>query len=177
MSSSFILETERTFSRPFEPDDAAEAFSWLSDPEVMRYIPSPPDAKLADTVARLRRYITHQETNGFSKWIIIDRLTQRPIGDAGLYHLPEGKGIELGYRIARAHWGTGLATEVARKWIEVAPEFLDISTLFAFTHPANATSQHILQKLGFTYKRMETLYGWEAPFYELALFPDTKAAS
>jgi [ribosomal protein S5]-alanine N-acetyltransferase len=177
MSSLFTLETARTISRPFEPDDAAEAFSWFSDAEVMRYIPSPPDAKLEDTVARLRRYITHQETNGFSKWVIIDRQTQRLIGDAGLYHLPDGRGIELGYRIARPHWGTGLATEVARKWIEVAPDFLDISTLFAFTHPANATSQHILQKLGFTYKRMETLYGWEAPFYELSLFPDTKAAS
>ena len=176
MSSPFTLETERTISRPFEPDDAAEAFSWFSDAEVMRYIPSPPDAKVADTTARLRRYITHQETNGFSKWVIIDRQTQRFIGDAGLFHLPDGRGIELGYRIARPHWGKGLATEVARKWIEVAPDFLDISTLFAFTHPENTPSQHILQKLGFTYKRIETLYGWEAPFYELPLFADTRAA-
>ena len=54
---------------------------------------------------------------------------------------------------------------------------LGSATLFAFTHRDNTPSQRILQKLGFTYKKMETLYGWEAPFYELPLFPDTRAAS
>jgi RimJ/RimL family protein N-acetyltransferase len=166
------LETTRTILRPFELRDAPEAFSWFSDAEVMRYIPSGPDATVEDTASRLCRYIDHQATHGFSKWVIMDRETQRLIGDAGFYHLPDGKRIELGYRLSRPYWGTGLATEVARRWIEVATDFLTDSTLFAFTHPDNLPSRRVLQKLGFKHLGTEVLYGLEAPLYELPLGHD-----
>lgn len=50
------------------------------------------------------------------KWIVIDKATGVPIGDAGL--MLEGcKGeAHVGYKIARSHWGQGLATEAAREW-------------------------------------------------------------
>lgn len=169
-SKKQTLATARTLMRPFEATDATEAFSWFGDAEVMRHIPLGPDRTVKDTAARLARYMAHQDQHGFSKWVIIDRETGRLIGDSGFYFLPDGRRVELGYRLSRAYWGRGLATEVGRKWIEVACKFIpDHPVLHAFAHPDNATSLHIIRKLGFQYQRQEMFYGWEVPMHELRL--------
>ena len=71
------------------------------------------------------------------------------------------------YRLARGHWGKGLATEVGRRWIEVAPEFIDEPVLHAFAHADNATSLHVIRKLGFEDSHQEMVYGWEVPMHVL----------
>lgn len=163
------LDTERTVLRPFVLVDAAQAFAWFSDPEVMRHIPRGPDHTLEETSARIGRYMAHQADHGFSKWVIIDRSSGKLMGDAGLHFLPDGQRVELGYRLARPYWGQGLATEVGQKWIEVAGDFISQSLLYAFAHPENASSLHIIRKLGFTYLQQETFYGWEVPLHVLAV--------
>src|SRR5687768_13321418 len=99
------IETERTRLRPFEETDADLAHTWLSDPEVMRFIPRGADATLEDTQRRIAWYREHQTRFGFSKRIIVHRETGQAIGDSGLFYMPDGKRIELGYRLARSHWG------------------------------------------------------------------------
>jgi ribosomal-protein-alanine N-acetyltransferase len=162
-----LLETPRTLLRPFSPEDTEAVFSWMSDTEVMRFIPNGPDHTPAQTSARIARYIAHQEAHGFSKWIILDRVSNKPIGDAGFFLLPDEKRIELGYRLTRSHWGIGLATEVASRWIEVADDFFSEQTIFAFAHPENKSSLHVMTKLGFTFLRNESLYGLDAPLFSL----------
>jgi ribosomal-protein-alanine N-acetyltransferase len=159
------LETARTQLRPFGISDAAEAFRWFSDSEVMRFIPHGPDHSVDQTSSRIARYIDHQNTHKFSKWIIIEQRSQKPIGDSGFYFLPDGKRIELGYRLSRDYWGQGFATEVAMRWLDVASEFLDAKTLFAFAHPENVASIRVMTKLGFEYVQNETFYGLNAPLY------------
>lgn len=161
--------------RPFHLRDADEAFTWFSDLDVMRYIPFGADSTIDQTRSRISRYIGHQNQYGFSKWVIVDRETNHLIGDSGFYSLPDSKGIELGYRLSRPYWGCGLATEVARRWIEVASEFLEESTLFAFAHPDNAASLRVMHKLGFKFSRNETLYGLKAPLFALPLKTTTGA--
>lgn len=167
------VETPRTILRPFTLGDAAESFAWFSDPEVMRYIPHGQDETVEQTAARIGRYLEHEHRYGFSKWVIADRRTGQLIGDSGFYHLPEGRGIELGYRLARSHWGLGLASEVALGWIEVASKFFDDPTIYAFAHPDNKASLKVIEKVGFQYLRNETFYGWDVPFYELNLVKAT----
>src|SRR5262245_5072552 len=111
------LETPRTLLRPFLPSDVEATFPWFSDPEVMRFIPFGPDQTQDQTAARIARYIAHGERHRFSKWLILDKATQVPIGDSGLFFLPDQTRVELGYRIARPHWGCGFATEVAAAWL------------------------------------------------------------
>jgi [ribosomal protein S5]-alanine N-acetyltransferase len=160
--------------RPFESSDAQDAFSWFSDPEVMRYIPFGPDSTVSETSARISHYIDHQNTKGFSKWIIFDRESQKPIGDSGFYLLPDGKRIELGYRLARDFWGRGLATEVGQRWIEVANEFTDAKTIYAFAHPENESSFRVMRKLGFEFLQNENLYGLDAPLYSLRIYNNSE---
>src|SRR3954466_9760556 len=79
-----LIETQRLLLRPSEGDDAVAAHAWFSDPEVMKYAPSGPDASLAVTRERLGRYEAHQAQRGFSKWLVFERSSGRAIGDAGL---------------------------------------------------------------------------------------------
>jgi RimJ/RimL family protein N-acetyltransferase len=143
------IETERTCMRPFEEADAEEAFAWFSDVEVMKFIPGGADATLEDTRRRIARYRERQARFGFSKRLIIHRETNKAIGDSGLFHLPDGERIELGFRLARPWWGAGYAAEVGRAWLDWFDVHLAGQPLFADVHPAHVKSQRLLSKLGF----------------------------
>jgi [ribosomal protein S5]-alanine N-acetyltransferase len=105
------IVTHRLSMRPFEQTDAEAAFAWFGDPIVMRFTPTDPDASIEHTNKRLVKYQEHQAVDGFSKWIILDRTSETPIGDAGLLLLEDYGWIDFGFRLARSYWGKGLATE------------------------------------------------------------------
>ena len=159
------IETERTRLRPFEENDADAAFVWFSDPDVMRFIPGGPDATLDETRHRIAGYREHQSRHGFSKRLIFHRESGEAIGDAGLYHLPDGKRIELGFRLAKSHWGQGYAAEVGRRWLAWFDTHLAGEPLFADVHPEHLRSQHVLEKLGFSRSHAETVFGMPMLIY------------
>ena len=159
------IETERTRLRPFEESDAEEAFAWFSDPVVMQYIPRGGDATVADTRSRIAWYREHQARHGFSKHIIIHRETGKAIGDAGLFHLPDGKRVELGFRFAQSYWGAGYAVEVGRAWLAWFDQHRPGEDLFADVHHDNVRSQHVLKKLGFESSHAEVIFGMPMLIY------------
>jgi RimJ/RimL family protein N-acetyltransferase len=101
------IDTDRLRLRLFISDDVQFAFDWFGDPLVMRFTPSGPDKKMEQTAARIANYKRHQSEHGFSKWIIIERGSGRPIGDAGSLLLAEYGWIDFGYRLAQPFWGKG----------------------------------------------------------------------
>jgi RimJ/RimL family protein N-acetyltransferase len=153
------IETERTRLRPFEDADTEIAHSWFSDPEVMRFIPRGRDLTMEDTRARIAGYREHEARFGFSKRLIIHRETCEAIGDSGLFHLPDGKRIELGFRLARTHWGAGYAEEVGRAWLGWFDVRFSGESLFADVHAEHIRSQRVLAKLGFHPSHEELIYG------------------
>lgn len=166
MNSTDWIETERMRLRPFEATDAEACFAWFSDPEVMQFIPSGADETLEDTRRRIAGYREHQEQHGFSKRLIIHRESGLPIGDSGLYHLPDGNRIELGFRLAKPFWGQGYALEVGRAWLRWFDERLTGEPLFADVHPDHVRSQSVLRKLGFEASHTEMVGGMLMWIYE-----------
>ena len=162
------LSTPRTRLRPFTLADAPAAFAWLSDPEVMQFIPGGPDATVADVERRLTRYLAHQQQHGFSKWAIVDAQTQDLIGDAGLFHFPDGVRIELGFRLRRDRWGQGLAAEVARAWMAWFQQHHPDRLLHAVALPEHQRSQRVLTRLRFHPVGEEILYGHRFCIFALA---------
>jgi RimJ/RimL family protein N-acetyltransferase len=140
------IETARLILKPFRGEDTGPAFSWFGDPEVMRFMPAGPDASPEQTAGRIDTYIAHQDRHGFSKWIILDRETRTPIGDAGLMVLPGSDDIELGYRLTKSCWGRGLATEAASAWLSHAFDRLGLSTVIAFAHRDHRASLRVMEK-------------------------------
>lgn len=75
------------------------------DQVVMRFTPTGADLPIEQTETRLAKYREHQIALGFSKWIILDRGTNLPIGDPGLLVLKDYGWIDFGFRLAQPYWG------------------------------------------------------------------------
>lgn len=158
--------TARLVVRPFRVDDAPYAYPVFGDAEVMRFAAGDPDAELAATRARLARYERIQDEHGFSKWAVWDRESGAYLGDAGLTLLPETGEVELGYRLRRSHWGRGLASEIARAWLDHAFGSLGLVRVIAFADPSNAASVRVMEKVGMTFHRRDHLAGMNCVVYE-----------
>ena len=57
----------------------------------------------------------------------------------------------IGYAIARAHWGRGLAVEAARAAVAWAFGEHDLVEIWASTREAHAQSRRVMEKLGMTF--------------------------
>ncbi|MEO6999866.1 MAG: GNAT family N-acetyltransferase [Terracoccus sp.] len=69
---------------------------------------------------------------------------------------------ELGYRLARAHWGAGLATEGARALVAHGFDTVGLHTVWAETMAVNAGSRGVMRRLGLHHVRTE-LREWDHP--------------
>jgi len=164
------IETARLVLRPFELDDAAAAFQWFGDPAVMKFIAGGPHASIEQTRQRLAVYREHHTVHGFAKWIVIEKATGQPIGDAGLMVLPDvAPAPDLGFRFAQACWGRGYATEAATRWIKAVFEQLRLDWLSAFAHVENHASRRVLEKVGFRFQTREHRMGMDAATYTLTM--------
>ncbi|MEZ4380469.1 MAG: GNAT family N-acetyltransferase [Nannocystaceae bacterium] len=160
------LRTARALLRPFARRDAGAAHRVFGDAEVMRFAAGEPDADVDATRRRLARYAALQAARGFSKWGAWRLETGAYLGDAGLTVLPETGEIELGYRLARARWGQGLATEIAAAWLGYALGELGLARVIAFADPRNLASLRVMAKIGMTFARADHLAGMDCVVYE-----------
>ncbi len=92
-----------------------------------------------------RRVVPNEPT-----WAILWRQTGRLIGVMGLAPASDGKSAELGYYIARDHWGRGVATEAGLRIVRLCFKSLGYLKLTSRYHADNTASGRVLAKLGFT---------------------------
>lgn len=128
------LETERLRLRPLDQDDAQDTFALDHDEGVNEYTGDSP----SETLEAEREWLRSCPP----RLAVIDKATEQFVGWCGL------SGNELGYRLRRAWWGRGIATEAARACIDHA--FANgVARVVASVHPQNVRSQRVLEKLGF----------------------------
>ena len=162
----FPLETERLLIRPIRPEDAEQLHVVYGDPDVMRCIPSGPADSLDTTRQRVARYIDYQDRYGHSLWAIVEKASGRVVGDCGLFPV-EGRGpeVEVAYRLARAVWGRGYATQAAAACLGYGFDRLGLDRIIAITDPDHWASRRVMEKLGMTYAGTRAFYGREMVEY------------
>lgn len=79
---------------------------------------------------------------------IIHEASGRLIGLGGFKGQPAGGQVEIGYEIAPAFRGQGLATEAARGMVDHALAHPQVDHVLAHTLPADSASTTILRRLG-----------------------------
>lgn len=162
------IETSRLRFRRFTPDDLDALFELFSDREVVKYLGDGKPATKEETVQHLRNFIErYWEQQHFGRWALIHKADGRLIGYCGLRLLNDAI-PELGYVLARAYWGNGLATEAALACLRYGFEELRLERIVAATRPENVASQHILKKLGMKYEGDENFYGINCVYYSIA---------
>lgn len=150
------LRTARLLLRPWLADDEAPMIAINRDPEVQRYLNRPvTEAALAAFHPYL---VEHWRTNGFGPFAVeaaegCDGIAPGTfLGFAGVayptYLAALAERPEIGWRLARAAWGKGLATEAATAARDHAFATLRLPELIAVVHPENARSQRVAAKLG-----------------------------
>lgn len=141
----------------------------FGDPEVMRWIPSGPSRDLDHSRERLQALLSHQFRNGFSLWAVIEKETERFIGDCGLM-LVEGTGpeVELAYHLGREHWGNGYVSEAAAACVDFGLDELGIDEIVALSHPEHFVSRRVMEKIGMTLEGHVHHYGMQMVKYSIS---------
>ena len=95
------IATPRLLLRPFRSDDLEAYAALFTDPDFMEWSHRGPMTQ-PQVAGRIRQLIDCYQAHGFSKWAVIHKADQAPIGYCGIeVQTIDGEEIrELGYRIA-----------------------------------------------------------------------------
>jgi RimJ/RimL family protein N-acetyltransferase len=90
----------------------------------------------------------HWDLRGYSMWALEDKASGRCVGWCGCWY-PEGwPAPEIGWTLAKPHWGKGYAIEAARRALAFARDDLKWSRVIHVINPANARSIAVATRLG-----------------------------
>jgi RimJ/RimL family protein N-acetyltransferase len=153
MRAGVDLETPRLWLRRWRTDDLSAFAALNADPEVMEHFPS--TLSQEETTQAMGWVKNHFETHGYGLWAVEIPGRAPFIGFIGLavpsFETSFTPCVEIGWRLARAWWGQGLATEGARAALAYGFESLDLNEIVSFTVPGNVRSRRVMEKLGMRY--------------------------
>lgn len=152
-----FLETDRLVLRAFTEADTDHLLALDNDPDVMRFIsggrPTSREVIQARTLPRLLHDHPCFGTRGYwaaeekDAGVFLGWFEFRPLDD----HDPAV--AELGYRLNRAAWGSGYATEGARALIRKGFTALGVERVTANTMAVNTRSRRVMEKAGLSFLR------------------------
>ena len=148
-----VHHTERLILRSWRVEDRAPFAAMNADPVAMEHFPRTYDRRESD--AMVDRIEEHLTAHGFGFWAVEVPDVAPFIGFVGLstpsFEAHFTPAIEVGWRLAREHWGHGYATEAARKAVSVGFEEYDLREIVSFTVPANFRSRRVMERIGMTH--------------------------
>ena len=144
------MRTSRLLMRRWQDSDRAPYAALNADPEVMRFFPSALDRSASE--ASVDRFEGLFDAQGFGLWALERLDTGTFIGFTGLNPMPPGVpgfgGMEVGWRLARAAWHRGYATEAARRALEVGFGEIGLPEIWSMTAVLNTPSQQVMRADG-----------------------------
>ncbi len=148
------LTTPRLVLRPFVLDDLEE-LAPIHAEESFWWYPLRAGMTKDETAGFLERVTARYESDGFGIEALLDRDSGSMIGWAGLavpHFLPEIlPAVEVGWRLAPAWRGRGLATEAGAAAVEFGFTTGGLDRIVSIYEPENVASGRVMEHLGFTH--------------------------
>ncbi len=145
-----VLDAGEYTLRAIEGRDLPAMRAYLADPAVIERTSS--DLPTPHEVDGLVQFysVAFARRSDF-RWAIVPKGEDAMVGSCGLSAFSERhlRG-ELGYELAQAAWGKGVATVVARHVIEYGFTELGLHRIEATVMTGNERSERVLEKLGFS---------------------------
>ena len=144
------LKTARLVLRVWREEHRAPFAEMNRDPEVMRYFPAliTPD----QSNASVDYWLSLFAERGFGMWAVELRASREFLGFIGLSvpraALPFAPCVEIGWRLKRAAWKQGFATEGARECLRTGFEDLGLPEIVSFTALVNLPSIAVMERIG-----------------------------
>jgi RimJ/RimL family protein N-acetyltransferase len=150
MTPILELESARLLMRQWCDEDLPEFAALCADPQVMRYFPAP--LSRLQSAALIGRIRGHFAEHGFGLWALERKDSGAFIGFTGLalvgFDAPFAPAVEIGWRLARRHWGLGFASEAAWTALRCGFGQLGLDEVVSFTATCNLPSEKVMQAIG-----------------------------
>ena len=142
------IATRRLVLRKPRREDAPAMFAvYAQDPEVTRYLLWKPHRDVSESYWIIDRFISNWESKTEFSWLIFQKETEQLIGSFAAR--PKTDGFNLGYLLARPHWGNGYMPEVIDAFVNWAFRNSEIMRVWAECDVENGASAGALEKAGF----------------------------
>lgn len=171
-----VLTSERLILRPRRMEDLERIAAMNADPEVMRFI-APVGDPMMGVEGLAKRSFTHV-AQGLGYWSVSHRdEPDELLGYVGLIPQREGRAeIELSYRFEVRNWGQGYAGEAVRRLLDHGFAELALAEIVILTHPLNAASLRLAERLGFSREADRPSWMMGDPQFPCAFCRLTRAA-
>jgi [ribosomal protein S5]-alanine N-acetyltransferase len=169
-----VIETERLLLEPLDASRLEDFVALTADPDTMRYWH--PDGQFGRDAAErnFEASLERLRQHGFGRRWIVAKEGGAGLGFTETKYFGEScddvspDEVEIGWMLTPAIWGEGFATEAGSAVRDEAFDRLELESIVAVHHPANAASGRVMEKLGMTFERdVVTRDGWPYRLYRL----------
>jgi len=143
------VRTDRLLLRRWHEPDREPFAALNADPAVMEHMQGLLPRDRSDAFAE--RIEAHWESHGWGLWAVEVPGVGPFIGFVGLWpagYVTGAPMVEVGWRLAREHWGHGYVTEAAREALRFGFEDVGLDEIVSFTVPQNERSWRIMERIG-----------------------------
>lgn len=145
-----MLKTNRLLLRQWTEDDFSPFAEMCRDKDVMEYFPKLQTEE--ESYKMGEKILSLINKRGWGFWAVEIPNQKKFIGFVGLHTLTEkmpfSPCVEIGWRLSKAYWGKGYATEAAKETLNFAFNKLNLNEVVSFTTLANNRSKAVMQKIG-----------------------------
>ena len=148
--SAIFLETPRLILRQWRESDHEPYILLNTDRAVMEFFPS--TLTRDESLAQIARLTTHIDQYGYGFFAVERKDNHEFIGFTGLANVRFESHftpcVEFGWRLNKANWNQGFATEAARACLKYAFDTLKLNEIYSYTSVDNKRSEHLMKKIG-----------------------------
>ena len=150
MNKNYLYTSDRLGFRKWSFDDLDQFAVLNADKEVMEHFPKALSKE--ETKAYIIRLQKHYEDFGHNYYATEIKETGEFIGFIGLayqnFESDFTPNVDIGWRLKKAAWGKGYATEGAKRCLEIAFNNLQLEKVIATCTLHNVNSEKVMQKIG-----------------------------
>jgi RimJ/RimL family protein N-acetyltransferase len=149
------LETDRLVLRLFSVDDVDHLVELNSDPDVMWFLNGGEPTPREEVRDRIIPFFLSfaDRSDGLGYWAAEAKPTREFLGWFHLRPTEEKETVDLGYRLRKAAWNKGYATEGSQALIRASLTSLGMQRVVAHTMTVNHASRTVMEKCGLTLVR------------------------
>lgn len=105
--------------------------------------------KLKDAKAWVRTCLAEKKKKERKNWIFYIVIDGEAVGAVGIHHVEKNHKAEIGYWLARKHWGKGIMPKAVKIVTDFGFKKLKLKRLYAGVYSFNPPSMRVLEKNGY----------------------------
>lgn len=170
--SSLVITTRRLTLRPPRMADAADFFAYAKDAQVAQYVLWDSHLSLRDSRQALRAIRQRSRNSGALTFAICPRQSRQLIGTIGPVWVDWGNhACEVGFSMAREHWGQGLMTEALTAFLQHCFNDLGLNRVEGQYDLRNPASGRVMQKAGMSHEgKLRQRLFYKGEYADVGLF-------